>query len=424
MPCIFALIDCNNFYVSCERVFNPKLNNRPVIVLSNNDGCAVARSNEAKALGIKMGEPVFKIKELIKQHNVHVFSSNYALYGDMSQRVMSILSQFTPKIEIYSIDEAFLEISDFSANHDIYEVCDSLRNKVKKWTGIPVSIGIAETKTLAKIASRIAKKSSKANGLLNLTNSLYQERALEITDVSDVWGVGRKYSKFLKSHNITNALQLRDANEKLIKKKMGINGTRLICELKGIMCNNLQDTTDYKKSITVSRTFPREIQDMEELSHALATFGSSGAEKLRKQKCVTRLVMIFLLENRFKKKQDYFTSTTIPLSVPTNDTSELICYISKGLSKIYSKDRKYKKAGIIFLDNVLDSPVQASFFDEVDRKRSKTIMKTLDKINQSMGTDTLKYASTGLKKKRKWETVFNNCSPSYTTKWNQIPCVI
>ena len=254
MSSTFALVDCNNFYVSCERVFNPGLMGKPVVVLSNNDGCVIARSNEAKALGIPMGAPVFKMQDVIKAHGVHVYSSNYALYGDMSQRVMEALSEFTPDVEIYSIDEAFLDLSGFKRG-DLADYGRSIWSTVRTWTGVPVSVGIAETKTLAKIANRIAKKSEKAQGVLDLTKSLYRDRALAITQVEDIWGVGRSYATFLRSVGINNALELRNAPDSLIKKKMGIPGLRLLQELRGVSCYPLEQCPHPKKEVTVSRSF-------------------------------------------------------------------------------------------------------------------------------------------------------------------------
>jgi len=293
MPPAFAIGDCNNFYVSCERVFNPKLAQKPVVVLSNNDGCVVARSNEAKALGIKMGVPAFKISNLIKTHKIQTFSSNYALYGDMSQRIMNTLAGFTPDIEIYSIDEAFLDLSQCK-RYNLTDYGHKIRSTIKQWTGIPVSIGIAETKTLAKIANKIAKKSVKAEGVLNLTASHYQNRALEITDVEDVWGIGRSYSRFLKKYGIHNALQLRDADDNFIKKKMGITGVRLLQELRGVSCYALEHSPSPKKGITVPRTFKNSIESLDDLKEAVATYVSIGAEKLRKERSVAGVLMVFL----------------------------------------------------------------------------------------------------------------------------------
>lgn len=419
MPPAFAIVDCNNFYVSCERVFNPKLAGKPVVVLSNNDGCVVARSNEAKALGIKMGVPVFKISNLIKAYGVQAFSSNYALYGDMSQRIMNTLSGFTPDVEIYSIDEAFLDLSQCK-RYNLTDYGHKIRSTIKKWIGIPVSIGIAETKTLAKIANKIAKKSVKAEGVLNLTASPYLNRALEIIDVGDVWGIGRSYSRFLNNYGIHNALQLRDAADNFIKKKMGITGVRLLNELRGIPCYALEHSPSPKKGITVSRTFKNSIETLDELKEAVATYVSLGAEKLRKEYSVAGVMMVFLMTNRFNKENYYVNIKTIKLPVATSDTSELIHYAHEGLEGIYRKGYLYKKAGIIFKHLNPENQIQADLFNYKDFKRSKKLMQTLDKINKKMGSDTLKYAATGLSKNQRWKTVFKRRSPSYTTNWDQL----
>ena len=419
MSHVFAIVDCNNFYVSCEQVFNPKLVGKPVVVLSNNDGCVVARSNEAKALGIKMGVPVFKISNLIKTRGVQVFSSNYSLYGDMSQRIMNTLSGFTPDIEIYSIDEAFLDLSQFK-QYDLTDYGHKIRSTIKQWLGIPVSIGIAETKTLAKIANRIAKKSIKTDGVLDLTASPYQNRALEITDVGDVWGIGRSYSRLLKNYGIHNALQLRDADDAFIKKRMGIAGARLLQELRGGSCYALEHFPPPKKGITVSRTFKNSIEFLDELKEAVATYVSLGAEKLRKEHSNAAVLMVFLMTNRFKKENYYINVETIRLPVATSDTSELIRYAHEGLKAIYREGHLYKKAGVMFKDLVPENQTQANLFNCRDIERSKKLMKTLDYINKNQGPDTLKYAATGLTVNQRWKTVFKRRSPSYTTNWDQL----
>ncbi|MFO7667562.1 MAG: Y-family DNA polymerase, partial [Desulfobacterales bacterium] len=339
MPPVFALADCNNFYVSCERVFNPKLERKPVVVLSNNDGCVVSRSNEAKALGIKMGAPVFELSDIIKRHGVKIFSSNYALYGDMSQRVMETISGFAEDVEIYSIDEAFLDLSGFS-HENLTDYGSRIRTAVKKWTGIPVSIGIAETKTLAKIANKIAKKSPETKGVLDLTISSAKEIALAATKVSDIWGIGGSYSAFIEKTGIKTALQLRDADSYLtnrIKRKMGVWGTRIIEELKGIPCYSVETCPQPKKGITVSRTFKHPIESLYELKEALATYVSTGAEKLRKENAATSSISVFLHTSRFKKEDFYYRIKTIDLPVATMDTGELIRYAGQGLEDIYRK---------------------------------------------------------------------------------------
>ena len=418
MSPIFALVDCNNFYVSCERVFNPHLIGKPVIVLSNNDGCAVARSNEAKDLGIKMGQPVFQIKDIIKKHNVQVYSSNYSLYGDMSQRVMQTLTQFTPDMEIYSIDEAFLDLANFS-RIDFTEYGRKIKTTVEKWTGIPVSVGIAGTKTLAKIANRLAKYSKKANGVLDLTSSKYRDKALEAVEVGDVWGVGRQYTKFLTAKGIINAKQLRDADDNFIKKKMGIVGIRLINELRGISCYPLEQSSPRKKSISVSRTFKKGIESLDEMHEAVAAYVSSGAEKLRKEKSVAGVLIVYVMTNRFQENY-YYNSTTINLPVRTSDTSELIHYAGIGLREIFKKGCQYKKAGILLNDLGSEELVQASFFDTVDRVRSKKVMKAVDSINSDIGSGVIQYGAVGLSHDQSWKTAFNQKSGSFTTHWDQL----
>ncbi len=417
MP-IFALVDCNNFYVSCERVFNPSLVGKPVIVLSNNDGCAVARSNEAKAIGIKMGQPLFQLKDIIKKHNVQVYSSNYALYGDMSNRVMQTLSRFTPEMEIYSIDEAFLDLSNFS-RIDLDEYGRKIKTTVEKWTGIPVSVGIAQTKTLAKLANQIAKKSKKANGVLDLSNSKYLDKALASVAAGDIWGVGRRYEKFLSANRINNALQLRDAGDDVIKKKMGIVGLRLRNELRGLSCYPLEQSPPRKKSITVSRTFKNAIESIDELYEAVAAYVLSGAEKLRKEKSVAGILVVYVMTNRFQENY-YYNSITINLPVRSSDTSELIRNAKEGLGKIYKKGYRYKKVGVLLNDLGPETAVQANFFDTVDRERSKKLMRTIDAINVDIGSDAIQYGAVGLGRDQSWKTVFNQRSASYTTHWDQL----
>jgi len=426
MPPVFALADCNNFYVSCERVFNPKLEGKPVVVLSNNDGCVVSRSNEAKALGIKMGAPIFELSDMIKRYRVKVFSSNYALYGDMSQRVMETLSGFAEDVEIYSIDEAFLDLSGFG-NENLTDYGRRISSAVKKWTGIPISIGIAETKTLAKIANKTAKKTPETKGVLDLTVSSAGEKALATTKVSDIWGIGSSYSVFLEKTGVKNALQLRDADSALtnrIKRKMGINGTRIIQELKGVPCYSVETCPQPKKGITVSRTFRQPIESLSDLKEALATYVSMGAEKLRRENAATRTLSVFLHTSRFKKEDFYYRIKTVDLPVTTMDTGELIRYAGEGLEEIYRKGCMYKRAGVMFRDLLPDTRIQIGLFDRINRERSEKLMETLDAINLKMGPGTLTYAATGLAGTKSWHTVFEKRSPFYTTDWEQIPEVL
>ncbi len=423
MSPVFALVDCNNFYVSCEQLFSPKLIGKPVVVLSNNDGCVIARSNEAKAIGIQMGIPVFRIRNMIKTHGVYVYSSNYALYGDISQRVIEILLEFTPDIEIYSIDEAFLDLSGLKTC-DLADYGYSIRSKIKKWTGIPVSVGIAETKTLAKIANRIAKKYQNTDGVLDLTRSPYQDKALAITSVKNVWGVGQNYSRLLKSAGINNALQLRNACNNFIKKEMGIPGVKILQELKGISCYPLEQYPPPKKEITVSRSFKHPIGDIADISEAIAAYASNGAEKLRNAHLETNILVVFLMTNPYNTRARYFNMKTIRLPFSTSDTSELIKYACIGLNEIYRKGYLYKKAGVIFRDLSSDSHSQMTFFDYQKRRQSKEVMQTFDRINKKFGSDSIRYAATGSTPNQKWKTVFQRRSPSYTTNWDQLPKVL
>jgi DNA polymerase V len=418
---VFALVDCNNFYVSCERVFNPKLKGKPVIVLSNNDGSAVARSNEAKALGIKMGEPAFQIADLIKKHDIQVYSSNYALYGDMSDRVMNTLAGFTPHIEIYSIDEAFLEISDIN-EQERTQFCKNIRKTVYQWTGIPVSIGVATTKTLAKIANRIAKKSDKVNGFLDLTHSPYLSHALERTDVDDIWGVGRKYARYLKKHGVFNALQFKNANTYMIQRKMGICGTRMQKELSEQSCYPLECNPSAKKNVSVSRSFKKAVTSIDDLKEALANFVSIGAEKLRREQSVAKVMLVYITTGRFVSKT-YFQSYVISLPVATNNTPELIKYASCGMDRIFQKGFSYKKTGVIFQELYPASCYQGGLFDSIDRKKIKKVLQAIDQINNKMGTNSIKYAALGVNSCPNWQTAFNKRSPAYTTNWDQLPVV-
>jgi len=419
---IFALVDCNNFYVSCERVFNPRLEGKPVLVLSNNDGCAVARSNEVKNLGIRMGAPVFKQKDLIEKYGIQVFSSNYALYGDMSRRVISVLAEFCSDLEVYSIDECFLDLSDVPKDQ-LDDLGRKIKATVKKHTGIPVSVGIAHTKALSKIAARIAKKSMKAGGVLDLTAETYHKAALEMTPVADVWGIGRRYSKFLMVYGITNARELRDADREFIRKKMGINGLRLMDELKGRSCYHLDRNPAPQKGVTVSRSFGRPVTDLAEMKEAVASFASRGAEKLRKNRQVTGIVTVVVMTDRFKYESFYYNTASVRLAVSTSNTPEIISAALDALVRIHREGSLYKKAGVYFNELSPDSMVQTVMFDRVDRERSGRLMTTIDRINETMGKEALCYASTGVAPAQTWHTVFNHRSPAWTTRWDHLPQV-
>ena len=418
MP-VFALVDCNNFYVSCERVFNPALEHRPVIVLSNNDGCAVARSNEAKALGITMGVPVFKIRHLIDSHDVQVFSSNYALYGDMSSRVMQTLSAFAPAMEVYSIDEAFLNLDRFAFT-SLTTYGRQIRQIVKQHTGIPVSIGMAPSKTLAKVAARIAKKSEKAGGVLDLTDPRFQDRALEMTPVADVWGIGRRYARYLQLRGIQTARDFRDADIGWFKKKMGINGVRIQKELQGESCYDLETDDPAKKSISVSRSFKTPVTDFDSLSEAVSTYITRGAEKLRVQGSLAEAMTVYVTTSRFKPESFYYNAETLSFPAALNHTAALLAHGRTVLKQIFQKGRAYTKAGVIFSDLTRNGIYQQDLFDTSDRCRADRVMETVDGINRKMGANTVTYPATGISKDRSWGTAFNYRSPAYTTDWHQL----
>jgi len=418
MKSIFALVDCNNFYASCERVFDPSLQGKPMIVLSNNDGCVVARSNEAKKLGIGMGVPFFKVSRLVEKHNVAVFSSNYALYADMSSRVMQTLANFTPNMEIYSIDEAFLELAGIPK--DITEYARKIRATVKKWTGIPVSIGIAETKTLSKIANHIAKRSEKAFGVLNLVDSPYVDDALAATDVNDVWGVGCKTAKKLRKTSIKTALDLKKANIGYIRENFGVTGCRTVYELRGICCYELEEHPPTRKCVTVSRSFGRDVEDIEHLGQAVAAYTAMAAEKLREEKLAASAITVFAMTNRFDPKTKYFNSHTTSFATPTANSPELISAAVNAVERIFRKNRKFKKAGVMLLDLTPEDRIQTSLFDPVDRQKSKQLMKTIDFIN-SRKNNRLIWAAQGLS--QPWKTKFNRRSYAYTTRFDELPKV-
>lgn len=421
MKTIFALVDCNNFYVSCERVFNPKLEEKPVIVLSNNDGCVVARSDEVKALGVKMGIPVFKCKDLIKKHRIHVYSSNYALYGDMSQRVMDTLAQFTPDLEIYSIDEAFLSLSGFTSLN-LTQYGKHIKNTIKKWTGIPVSIGIGPTKTLAKIANHIAKKNPQFEGVFDITEHPQIDVLLDSIEVADVWGIGYQYSQFLNQNGIYTALQLKNAPDKWIKKHLTVVGLRTVDELRGISCIPLEQVAPPKKGIISSRSFGRPVETLPELKEAVATYVSRAAEKLRSQKSVASCVHVFLTTNRFKDEPQYSNYATFWLPIPTAYTPDLIHYAHQNLGKMFKPGYRYKKAGIMLTGILSQQQVQLNLITpSYHPSREKILMKTIDQINARWGSDTVKYAVAGIQ--RLWKMRQSKKSPRFTTHWKEIPVV-
>ena len=421
MKSIFALVDCNNFYVSCERVFNPGLNSRSVIVLSNNDGCVVARSNESKALGIKMGVPVFQCKDLIRKYNVKVLSSNYELYADMSARVMNVLSKFTPFLEIYSIDEAFLDLKGVPL-YDFNKYSKNIKNEVRKCTGIPVSVGIGYTKTLAKAGNEIAKKNCKYEGVLNMTNMQDTDVLLDKLDVSGVWGIGRKYSKFLKDNSIYSALDLKNTDDIWIKKHLTISGLKTVQELRGIECIPIEESPPSKKSIVSSRSFGRPVKELSELKEALSTYVSIAVQKLRTQNSLASCIQVFLTTNPFNGGPQYMNSASIKLSGYSDYTPEFISYVNKVLEKIFKTGYEYKKAAVCLSGISSNNQIQYNLFQpSKDVKRNRNIMQVLDSINTRWGRSTMYYAAEGTGKS--WRMRQHSKSPAFTAKWEDIPLV-
>jgi len=416
MTPIFALVDCNNFYASCERVFNPRLEGKPVIVLSNNDGCVVARSNEAKAIGIKMGVPVYEIRQLIKAQNVQVFSSNYTLYGDMSQRVMESLKEFTPELEIYSIDEAFLDLTGFE-HLDLTEYGRKIKKSIKQWTGIPVSVGIARTKALAKLANHIAKKNPEKQGVANILDPKDEVAALSKIAVEDVWGIGSSSARLLHTRGICTALDLRNADDRWIKKKMGIVGLRTVLELRGISCLPLEDCRPTRKGMMVSRMFGKPIETLTELKEAMAMYLSRAGEKLRSENLAANVLSIYVMTDRFKEPY-YSRVTTIELPVATNDTQELLNHGLRAVEALYRKGLQFKKGGVMVSDLVDADHVQQNLFDLEDRDRSKRLMRAIDRVNTTMGAETLRFAVAGID--RRWKVIADHKSKRYTTSWNEL----
>ncbi|NCA80866.1 MAG: SOS mutagenesis and repair protein UmuC, partial [Sphingobacteriia bacterium] len=386
---MYALIDCNNFYASCERVFNPRLKNCPILVLSNNDGCVIARSNEAKALGIRMGEPIFKIRQLVNIHKIHVFSSNYALYGDISQRVMDTIKSVIDTVEVYSIDEAFVDLSSFHL-HDIQGLAQEIRRRVGKWVGIPVSIGIAPTKTLAKIANQMAKKQSKLNGVCVLKSQDEIEQALKMFPVGDVWGVGRKLSKHLNNSGITTAFDLSLAKDAWVKHNFTITGLKMVHELRGISCIPIEKLIPPKQNICTSRSFGKMAHNFEIVAEAVSNFAARCAEKLRKQKSCSNYLIVFVTTNRFRQDlSQYSNHIVVNLPVASSLSSELIHFALIGLKAIFREGYEYKKAGVIVSGIVPEDEIQTGLFDDLDREKHNKLMSTLDVLNKKMGRDTV-----------------------------------
>jgi DNA polymerase V len=427
---IFALVDCNNFYASCERIFNPKLINKPIVILSNNDGCIVARSNEAKDLGIKMGAPLFQYKDIIKKYDVKTFSSNYTLYGDISNRVMNSLKMMVADLEIYSIDEAFLRLDNI-AYQQITKLCLNIRDNINKWLSIPTSIGIAPTKTLAKIANDLAKKKGRTlnnqnteNHIFDLRDETLQIEILKKTEIKDIWGIGQGISERLNKIGIFTGLDLGNSDPKHIRKILGVIGERIVYELRGFSCLSLSEIAP-KKNIISSRSFGKKVTDKEELIEAISNYAANAHQKLIKQGSVANGICVFLRTNPFSSCDQQYRNSVIKTFIqPTDILQDLIQSIRIAVNEIYLPNYNYKKAGIILLDLSPKNLIQDSLLYNLENSSSqknemrKKLEDVMNKINQQQGKGTVSYAIMGIKKQ--WMMKCNSRSPNYTTDINNL----
>lgn len=415
---MYALVDCNNFYVSCERVFQPQLNGKPIVVLSNNDGCVISRSNEAKALGIPMGAPEFQVRDLIKQHAIHVFSSNYALYGDLSHRVMKILENYTPNVEVYSIDEAFLNFSGMTIL-DLNAYGAEIQHRILKWLSIPIGIGFAPTKALSKVANKIAKKfPERTNGIYVIDTEEKRVKALKWTKIEDVWGIGFRLTKKMQAKNIKTAFDFTlPHNESFIRKEMGVVGMRLKYELEGKSVLEMEEPKA-KKNIAVTRSFEKDITDFNELKERVVTFASVCSEKLRKQNSCCNAVILYLRKDPFNangEKYSFYRMQTLPF--PSNTSFSISQVAIMMLKDLYQEGTAYKKAGVIVTEIVPSSQRQFKLFDEENPKYQK-LMEVMDAVQAKTGERKLRLASQDLK--RTWKMKQNHLSNRYTTNFNEL----
>lgn len=415
---MFGLVDCNNFYASCERVFNPYWNNKPVVVLSNNDGCVIARSNEVKKLGIKMGVPAYQIKTEIEQYGIGVFSSNYSLYGDMSNRVMSILSSFVENMEVYSIDEAFLDFTGFE-HYDLKKYGEKIVKTTTKGTGIPVSLGIAQTKTLAKVANKFAKKIPGYKGVCIIDSEAKRIKALQLTEISDIWGIGRRHAKLLSKYDVRTAYDFTQLPMAWVRQKMTVVGERMWKELNGISCIDMEFAPPAKKTICTSRAFGQTVTDLEGLKESVSTYAAICAEKLRKQKSCALSLMVFIHTNNFREDlPQYFQNSVVKFPVATNSTMEIVKYAMIALKHIYKKGYQFKKAGVIITEIVPDAAIQTNLFDKIDRDKHARLMAVVDQLNDGFKKNNLRLAVQ--EGDKKWRLKQEKLSPCYTTRISDV----
>lgn len=420
---VIALVDCNNFYASCERAFRATLHNKPVAVLSNNDGCIVSLSKEARALGLKRGQPFIQCQDIIEQHDVQVFSSNYALYADLSSRIMTILHQFSPAVEIFSIDEAFLSLTNLAID-DLTEYGHSIKARIMQYTGIPVSVTIASTKCLAKVAMEIVKTNPTYDGVLDLTCCSEDEvdQMLAKVAIEDVWGIGPKYSVFLGNYGITTAKHLKEADQKWIRRYLTVVGERIVLELRGVSCIPLETERPRKKGIMCSKTFGKEITTLDELTEAVATYTARATEKLREQDSLAGSLTVFIRTNTFNQNiPQYSNSFTVSIPYPTAFTPELVRYALAGLRAMYKDGFRYKKAGVYLSQIMPLDAVQPDLFGTyslAQHVREARLMAIVDAVNRIYGRDTLFLAVQGAT--RTWAMQRRRLSPQYTSRWEEI----
>jgi DNA polymerase V len=413
-----ALVDCNSFYVSCERLFNPKIRKKPVVVLSNNDGCIISRSNEAKALGIKMGEPYFKAKDIIVKNKVEVFSSNYSLYGDLSRRVMRTLKRFNEEIEVYSIDEAFIDLSNFP-DDEVEKIGKEIRETVLQWTGIPTSIGIAKTKTLSKVANHIAKK--KQSGVASLIGIENLDPILEKVEINDVWGVGRQLTKFYQKNGIYNAKQLKNKSNTWIKKSSNVLGSRTAMELRGVPCINLETTQTKRKSCVVSRSFGKRIEKFQELKEAVANYCLNASEKIRSESLVAKAITVFVRTSPFQRNFGYYSNAkTIDFPIATNNSIETVKTAVSILEKIFKNGYQYQKAGVM-LTGLRNDDGRKNLFSSKKDEKINSLMRSIDNTNYRYGRSTLSLASAGVQKR--WNIKREYSSKIDTADFYSLPTI-
>jgi|SRR5882672_11103069 len=426
---VFALVDGNNFYVSCERVFKPRLEGRPVVVLSNNDGCVVARSNEARALDIGMGVPVFKVRDIIRKHNIVVLSSNYTLYGDMSQRMMSVIGQFSPRQETYSIDESFIDLAGFG-QRDLQAYGHEIRHRVRTWVGIPTCVGIASTKTLAKLANHCAKKRPEYDGVCDWSrlDTAQLEHLLATFPAGSVWGIGHRWGTKLLAMGIHSARDLATADLATLRGRFGVVMERTARELRGISCMSLEEVTADKKQIVSSRSFGRATKSLKDLEEAVTQYTCRAAVKLRRQAGGCSTLQVFLQTNSFNPQEpQYHPLATVNLATPTDDSLRLTSAALSGLRRVYKPGFRYIKAGVMFTEILPVAVQQLQLFEtenisSVSTPRNETRMKlmdVMDRVNRREGKGTLHIATAGIK--NAWAMKRGHMTPAYTTRWDELP---